>query len=70
MRNNIISIMYDFDKTLCARDMQEYTFFPNLGIEASKFWDEANTLREIGKMDQVLSYMYLMFKKTGENNRT
>lgn len=70
MRNNIIAIMYDFDKTLCARDMQEYTFFPNLGIEASKFWDEANTLREIGKMDQVLSYMYLMFKKTVENNRT
>lgn len=70
MRNNIIAIMYDFDKTLCSRDMQEYTFFPNLGIEASKFWDEANTLREIGKMDQVLSYMYLMFKKTVENNRT
>ena len=70
MRNNIIAIMYDFDKTLCARDMQEYTFFPNLGIDASKFWDEANTLREIGKMDQVLSYMYLMFKKTVENNRT
>ena len=62
--------MYDFDKTLCARDMQEYTFFPNLGIEASKFWDEANTLREIVKMDQVLSYMYLMFKKTVDNNRT
>ena len=70
MRNNIIAIMYDFDKTLCARDMQEYTFFPNLGIEASKFWDEANTLREIVKMDQVLSYMYLMFKKTVDNNRT
>ena len=70
MRNNIIAIMYDFDKTLCARDMQEYTFFPNLGIDAGKFWDEANTLREIGKMDQVLSYMYLMFKKTVDNNRT
>ena len=70
MRNNIIAIMYDFDKTLCARDMQEYTFLPNLGIEANKFWSEANQLREINKMDQVLTYMYLMFKKTVDNNRS
>ena len=70
MRNNIIAIMYDFDKTLCTRDMQEYTFFPNLGIEAESFWNEANKLREINKMDQVLSYMYLMFKKTVDNNRS
>ena len=70
MRNNIIAIMYDFDKTLCTRDMQEYTFFPNLGIEASDFWNEANKLRENNKMDQVLTYMYLMFKKTVDNNRS
>lgn len=41
MRNNIIAIMYDFDKTLCAKDMQEYTFIPNLGMDSSKFWNEA-----------------------------
>ena len=70
MRNKIIAIMYDFDKTLCTRDMQEYTFIPNLGIEASDFWSEANKLRENNKMDQVLTYMYLMFRKTVDNNRT
>lgn len=70
MRKNIIAIMYDFDKTLCTRDMQEYTFIPNLGIEASDFWKEANILRENNKMDQVLTYMYLMFKKTVDNNRS
>ena len=70
MRNNIIAIMYDFDKTLCTRDMQEYTFFPNLGIEASDFWKEANELRSDNKMDQILSCMYLMFKKTIDNNKT
>ena len=70
MRNNIIAIMYDFDKTLCTRDMQEYTFLPNLGIEASDFWEEANILRENNKMDQVLTYMYLMFRKTVDNNRS
>ena len=25
MKKPIIAIMYDFDKTLCTRDMQEYT---------------------------------------------
>ena len=70
MRNNIIAIMYDFDKTLCTKDMQEYTFIPNLGIKPEDFWQEANQLREKSKMDQVLTYMYLMLKKTSDQNKT
>lgn len=66
MKNNIIAIMYDFDKTLCTKDMQEYTFIPNLGIDSSEFWNNANKLREVDKMDQVLTYMYLMVQKTEE----
>ena len=61
--------MYDFDKTLCAKDMQEYTFIPNLGIDAALFWKEADQLRNDNKMDQVLTYMYLMFQKMAINNR-
>lgn len=70
MRNNIIAIMYDFDKTLCAKDMQEYIFIPNLGMDSTKFWSEATDLRVSNKMDQVLTYMYLMLKKTADNNQT
>ena len=70
MKNKIIAIMYDFDKTLCTKDMQEYTFIPNLGIDANKFWTDANKLRQNNKMDQVLTYMYLMFQKTTNNNTT
>ena len=66
MKNNIVAIMYDFDKTLCTKDMQEYTFIPNLGIDSSEFWNNANKLREEDKMDQVLTYMYLMVEKTEE----
>lgn len=68
MRNNIIAIMYDFDKTLSTRDMQEYTFIPNLGISASEFWNDAGKLRKEYDMDQVLCYMYLMLKKTLDSN--
>ena len=64
MEDNVIAIMYDFDKTLCTKDMQEYTFIPNLKISTGEFWDNANKLREVDKMDSVLTYMYLMVKKT------
>ena len=69
MSNKIIAIMYDFDKTLCTKDMQEYTFIPNLGMDAASFWNEANQLRQDDKMDQVLTYMYLMQKKMLDNNK-
>ena len=62
--NKIIAIMYDFDKTLCTKDMQEYTFIPDLKMDVSEFWNAANKLREVDKMDAVLTYMYLMIKKT------
>ena len=68
MNNKIVAIMYDFDKTLCTKDMQEYTFIPDLGMTVEDFWNEANKLREIDKMDQVLTYMYLMVKKKKDNN--
>lgn len=69
MRNNIIAIMYDFDKTLCTKDMQEYTFIPNLGMDPHSFWQEANDLREKTKMDQILTSMYVMYNKMLEKNQ-
>ena len=43
-KRQVIAIMYDFDKTLCTKDMQEYTFIPNVGMKASDFWDESGKL--------------------------
>lgn len=60
----IIAIMYDFDKTLCTRDMQEYTFIPTLGLSAKEFWQQSSTLAQQEKMDRILAYMYLMIKKS------
>jgi len=61
----VAAIMYDFDKTLCTRDMQEYSFIPGLGISPKVFWDEAGKLSTAG-MDKILAYMYLMLKKSRE----
>ena len=68
MEKKTIAIMYDFDKTLCTKDMQEYSFIPNLGIKTNDFWNEVNILRK-DKMDPVLAYMYLMKAKMDKNNK-
>lgn len=59
----VVAIMYDFDKTLCTKDMQEYTFIPNLGMTATDFWTESGKLSKGKKMDGILAYMYLMIDK-------
>lgn len=59
----VVAIMYDFDKTLCTKDMQEYTFIPNVGLKPKDFWTESNQLAKEKKMDAILAYMYLMLEK-------
>ena len=69
MENKIIAIMYDFDKTLCAKDMQEYAFIPNLKMDINSFWNEVDELRVKNGMDAVLSYMYIMMKKMDDSGK-
>lgn len=62
----IIAIMYDFDKTLSTKDMQEYAFIPSLGVKASQFWNEVRELKQKENMDSILAYMRHMLKKASE----
>jgi len=66
MKKPIVAIMYDFDKTLCTKDMQEYAFIPALGMSSSAFWGEANALTDAEEMDNILAYMYKMVEKAKE----
>ena len=59
----VIAIMYDFDKTLCTNDMQNYEFIPSLGIPVEEFWAEVNKTSKENNMDGLLCYMYMMLKK-------
>lgn len=63
MSNKNIAIMYDFDKTLSPKDMQEYGFIPSIGLEPHAFWTKADELSTKCNMDRILSYMYLMIKE-------
>ncbi len=64
----IIAIMYDFDKTLCTKDMQNYKFIPSLGIDVGEFWNYTNTVQTNEKMDSILAYMYTAIKISKEKN--
>lgn len=65
----IVAVMYDFDRTLCTRDMQEYSFIPSLGITEREFWDFANVLGSQQHMDSVLAYMYAMVRLSSDRGK-
>ncbi|MBE6918359.1 MAG: haloacid dehalogenase-like hydrolase [Ruminococcaceae bacterium] len=66
MSKPIIALLYDFDKTLCTQDMQNYAFIPSLGMKPQDFWQEANTFGWREHMDGILAYMYTMLRKSKE----
>ena len=56
----IVAFLYDFDKTLCTTDMQDYAFIPSLGYTPAEFWAIANAFGRGNHMDGLLAYMYTM----------
>lgn len=65
----IIAFLYDFDKTLCTTDMQDYAFIPSLGMTPAEFWAEANEFGRSNRMDGILAYMYTMLREAERRNR-
>lgn len=61
-----IGILYDFDKTLCTTDMQEYSFIKNLGMTSNEFWGEAAGITSKHEVEKILAYMFVMIKKCKE----
>ena len=60
--SRIAAIMYDFDRTLSPKDMQDYAFSPEIGMPAEEFWARCNELMYENNMDSILAYMYYMIK--------
>ncbi|MEG0393897.1 HAD family hydrolase [Anaerorhabdus sp.] len=71
MKKVKVALMYDFDKTLSPRDMQEFTFIPSLGYKTtSAFWSDVTAIAKENKMDAILAYMYMMLKKSQDNSKS
>jgi phosphoserine phosphatase len=58
-----VALMYDFDNTLCTKDMQEYSFISKVNMKPEDFWSESNRLAREKKMDRILAYMFLMLDR-------
>lgn len=59
-----VALMYDFDKTLCTRNMQEYDLLPELGVRPEVFWKEVADMSRRENMESTLAYMYLLLQKS------
>lgn len=59
----IIAIVYDFDKTLSPKNMQDYAFIPECGITSEEFWASTIEFTKKNNMDPILSYMYQMVNR-------
>ena len=69
MKNVKLALIYDFDKTLSPKDMQEFHFIQSLGYnDPLDFWKECDEFSKKHNCDGILSYMYMMATK--DNNLT
>ena len=60
----IAALIYDFDKTLCPKDQQEYSFIPGIKMQPEAFWDSCREQQLKNGMDSVLAYMMQMLTQS------
>jgi len=63
-----VALIYDFDGTLSPGNMQEYDFFPQLGMTTSQFWKESKKRAKDHDADEILAYMTLMLDKAASTD--
>ncbi len=65
---NIIGLVYDFDKTLSPNSMQEDTVLPYLGLEPAQFWAETDRMVAEDSYEAELAWMRLLLEKDAFRN--
>ncbi len=68
MKETIIALMYDFDKTLALEDMQNFSFIPNAGYTPEEFWKRTQKFCNKYDMDKILGFLYMMIQVCKEKN--
>ncbi len=63
-----VALIYDFDGTLSAGNMQEYDFIPAVGKSNHDFWTESSQLARDADADPILTYMARMIAEAKASN--
>lgn len=59
-----MALIYDFDRTLSPKDMQEFHYIQKLGYDNPRdFWDKCQKNSKQHNMDGILSYMDVMLRE-------
>ena len=59
-----MALIYDFDKTLSPKDMQDFHLTKRLGYkDDGAFWEKCNSISIEQNIDRVLAYMYLLARE-------
>ena len=68
MNKPTVALIYDFDGTLSAGNMQEYDFIPAVGKSNHDFWFESSQLARDADADPILTYMARMIAEARASN--
>ncbi len=68
MEKPTVALIYDFDGTLSAGNMQEYDFIPAVGKSNHDFWWESSQLARDADADPILTYMARMIAEARASN--
>ncbi len=63
--HNIIAVVFDYDKTLSPRYMQEDAIFKRFNIRSDEFWSRANVLVQTHHYESELAWMHLLLEHEG-----
>lgn len=59
---NIVAVVFDYDKTLSPSYMQEDAIFRRFGIAAREFWDRTDALVRDRQYESELAWMHLLLE--------
>ena len=61
---NVIAVVYDFDRTLSPQSMHEDVIFAQVGVDAGSFWAKSDELRDERAYEDELAWIRLLLENS------
>ena len=62
---NVIAVVYDYDRTLSPGVMHDDVIFPEIGVKADKFWRDVDSIRQERAYENELAWIRLLLETAG-----